>query len=193
MVTGDNIHTAKHIAKECCILHEGGLAMEGPDFRAKSEEELIQLLPQLQVLARSSPADKLVLVRTLKKMGDIVAVTGDGTNDAPALKESDVGMAMGIAGTEVSKVRRKRKEEFRVFSRERERERERGREQTKKKKKISPFFSPNFFNFPQISLRPTGGRRHRHHGRQLLVDREGGHVGPLRLLQHPQVLAGERL
>lgn len=105
MVTGDNIHTAKHIAKECGILHEGGLAMEGPDFRAKSEEELMELLPLLQVLARSSPADKLVLVRTLKKMGDIVAVTGDGTNDAPALKESDVGMAMGIAGTEVSKVK----------------------------------------------------------------------------------------
>lgn len=106
MVTGDNIHTAKHIARECGILSEGGLAMEGPEFRAKSEEELVQLLPQLQVLARSSPADKLVLVRTLKKMGDIVAVTGDGTNDAPALKESDVGMAMGIAGTEVSKVRK---------------------------------------------------------------------------------------
>lgn len=105
MVTGDNIHTAKHIATECGILHERGLAMEGPDFRAKTEDELIELLPRLQVLARSSPADKLILVRMLKKMGDIVAVTGDGTNDAPALKESDVGMAMGIAGTEVSKVR----------------------------------------------------------------------------------------
>ena len=103
MVTGDNIHTARHIARECGILDEGGLAMEGPDFRALTEDELIALLPRLQVLARSSPADKLVLVRTLKKMGDIVAVTGDGTNDAPALKESDVGMAMGIAGTEVSK------------------------------------------------------------------------------------------
>lgn len=105
MVTGDNIHTAKHIAAECGILTPdgGGLAMEGPDFRQRSEEELMELLPRLQVLARSSPADKLVLVRTLKKMGDIVAVTGDGTNDAPALKESDVGMAMGIAGTEVSK------------------------------------------------------------------------------------------
>ena len=103
MVTGDNIHTARHIARECGILAEGGLAMEGPDFRALPEGELMNLLPRLQVLARSSPADKLVLVRTLKKMGDIVAVTGDGTNDAPALKESDVGMAMGIAGTEVSK------------------------------------------------------------------------------------------
>lgn len=103
MVTGDNIHTAKHIAAECGILTEGGLAMEGPDFRAMPEDDLIALLPRLQVLARSSPADKLILVRTLKKMGDIVAVTGDGTNDAPALKESDVGMAMGIAGTEVAK------------------------------------------------------------------------------------------
>jgi Ca2+-transporting ATPase len=103
MVTGDNIHTARHIAAECGILSEGGLAMEGPDFRALPEAELVALLPRLQVLARSSPADKLVLVRTLKGMGDIVAVTGDGTNDAPALKESDVGLAMGIAGTEVSK------------------------------------------------------------------------------------------
>jgi len=57
----------------------------------------------LQVLARSSPRDKYILVQTLKKMGEVVAVTGDGTNDAPALKESDVGMAMGIAGTEVAK------------------------------------------------------------------------------------------
>ena len=55
-----------------------------------------------QVLARSSPADKFKLVHTLKEMGEVVAVTGDGTNDAPALKESDVGLAMGIAGTEVS-------------------------------------------------------------------------------------------
>ena len=103
MVTGDNIHTAQHIARECGIFTEGGLSMEGPTFRALPEAELVALLPRLQVLARSSPADKLVLVRTLKGMGEIVAVTGDGTNDAPALKESDVGLAMGIAGTEVSK------------------------------------------------------------------------------------------
>ena len=57
----------------------------------------------LQVLARSSPEDKLTLVRFLKEEGEVVAVTGDGTNDAPALKESDVGLAMGIAGTEVAK------------------------------------------------------------------------------------------
>ncbi|BDA43546.1 probable calcium-transporting ATPase 11, plasma membrane-t [Coccomyxa sp. Obi] len=103
MVTGDNIHTAKHIARECGILTDGGTAMEGPVFRSMPEEDLIPVLPKLQVLARSSPQDKYVLVKLLKKLGEIVAVTGDGTNDAPALKESDVGLAMGIAGTEVAK------------------------------------------------------------------------------------------
>eukprot|EP00803_Ostreobium_quekettii_P006058 evm.model.scf_144.7 EVM.evm.TU.scf_144.7 scf_144:78288-87675(-) len=103
MVTGDNVHTAQHIAKECGILTDGGVALEGPQFRTMPEEELIKMLPKLQVLARSSPTDKHLLVSTLRKMGEVVAVTGDGTNDAPALKESDVGLAMGIAGTEVAK------------------------------------------------------------------------------------------
>ncbi|KAL6781722.1 FAP10B [Auxenochlorella protothecoides x Auxenochlorella symbiontica] len=103
MVTGDNIHTACHIARECGILTPDGVAMEGPEFRNMDEQELLQLLPRLQVLARSSPTDKHTLVRTLKRLGEVVAVTGDGTNDAPALKESDVGLAMGIAGTEVAK------------------------------------------------------------------------------------------
>lgn len=103
MVTGDNIHTASHIARECGILEEDSIAMEGPEFRGMDEEHMMELLPRLRVLARSSPKDKYTLVQMLQKIGDVVAVTGDGTNDAPALKESDVGLAMGIAGTEVAK------------------------------------------------------------------------------------------
>ncbi|KAK0648555.1 hypothetical protein B0T16DRAFT_388755 [Cercophora newfieldiana] len=105
MVTGDNILTGKAIARECGIYtpETGGIAMEGPVFRRKSDEELKELVPKLQVLARSSPEDKRILVRTLKELGETVAVTGDGTNDAPALKMADIGFAMGIAGTEVAK------------------------------------------------------------------------------------------
>ncbi|GIL57498.1 hypothetical protein Vafri_12720 [Volvox africanus] len=103
MVTGDNIHTAQHIARECGILVDDCIAMEGPTFRNMPAGDLVPLLPKLRVLARSSPEDKLTLVSLLKKQGEVVAVTGDGTNDAPALKESDVGLAMGIAGTEVAK------------------------------------------------------------------------------------------
>ncbi|SPJ83616.1 uncharacterized protein FTOL_10132 [Fusarium torulosum] len=77
--------------------------MEGPRFRRKSSEELKDIVPHLQVLARSSPEDKRILVETLKSLGETVAVTGDGTNDAPALKLADVGFAMGIAGTKVGK------------------------------------------------------------------------------------------
>ena len=103
MVTGDNINTAKAIAKECGIFTPGGLAMEGPEFRKMSKHEQREIIPKLQVLARSSPEDKRVLVRRLKEMGETVAVTGDGTNDAPALKAADVGFSMNIAGTEVAK------------------------------------------------------------------------------------------
>ena len=105
MVTGDNILTGRAIAKECGIYtpEEGGIAMEGPVFRRLSEKELKELVPKLQVLARSSPEDKRILVKTLKELGETVAVTGDGTNDAPALKMADIGFAMGIAGTEVAK------------------------------------------------------------------------------------------
>ncbi|GFY98200.1 autoinhibited Ca(2+)-ATPase, isoform 4 [Actinidia rufa] len=102
MVTGDNINTAKAIAKECGILTDGGLAIEGPDFRNKSPEELKDIIPRIQVMARSLPLDKHKLVSNLRSMfHEVVAVTGDGTNDAPALKESDIGLAMGIAGTEL--------------------------------------------------------------------------------------------
>ncbi|KAD5960941.1 hypothetical protein R6Q59_013961 [Mikania micrantha] len=104
MVTGDNINTAKAIAKECGILTDDGIAIEGPDFREKSLDELYRIIPKIQVMARSSPLDKHTLVKHLRTtFGEVVAVTGDGTNDAPALHEADIGLAMGIAGTEVAK------------------------------------------------------------------------------------------
>ncbi|GAV55803.1 hypothetical protein ZYGR_0AY01960 [Zygosaccharomyces rouxii] len=108
MVTGDNITTARAIARNCSILSEedwvdSDCAMEGPKFRELSNDERVKILPKLRVLARSSPEDKKILVGTLKQMGDVVASTGDGTNDAPALKMADVGFSMGIAGTEVAR------------------------------------------------------------------------------------------
>ncbi|KAL6867321.1 hypothetical protein ACP4OV_015345 [Aristida adscensionis] len=104
MVTGDNINTAKAIARECGILTEDGIAIEGPEFRTKSPEEMTELIPRIQVMARSSPLDKHTLVKHLRtSLDEVVAVTGDGTNDAPALHEADIGLAMGIAGTEVAK------------------------------------------------------------------------------------------
>lgn len=104
MVTGDNILTAKHIARECGILYGDGIAIEGPEFRSLSLEEKQEILPRLQVMARSSPQDKYDLVELIKmNKTDVVAVTGDGTNDAPALKKADVGLSMGISGTQVAK------------------------------------------------------------------------------------------
>ncbi|KAH6982763.1 hypothetical protein EDB80DRAFT_253107 [Ilyonectria destructans] len=103
MVTGDNFLTAKAIAAECGIYTAGGIAMDGPTFRDLTSEQLDAVIPRLQVLARSSPEDKLLLVSHLKGMNETVAVTGDGTNDALALKAADVGFAMGIQGTEVAK------------------------------------------------------------------------------------------
>ncbi|RAQ55223.1 calcium-transporting ATPase 2 [Aspergillus flavus] len=103
MVTGDNIATATAIASSCGIKTEDGIVMEGPRFRQLSDDEMDEVLPRLQVLARSSPEDKRILVARLKHLGETVAVTGDGTNDGPALKTADVGFSMGIAGTEVAK------------------------------------------------------------------------------------------
>ncbi|KAI4864687.1 plasma membrane calcium-transporting ATPase [Hypoxylon rubiginosum] len=102
MVTGDNAITAQAIATECGI-YTDGLIMEGPEFRKLSQEDMDAKIPKLQVLARSSPEDKRILVARLKALGETVAVTGDGTNDAPALKTADVGFSMGICGTEVAK------------------------------------------------------------------------------------------
>lgn len=108
MVTGDNLVTAKAISRGCNILTpEDSLNeyafMEGPAFRQLDEAERARIVPQLRVLARLSPEDKRILVDTLRRAGEVVAVTGDGTNDAPALKLADVGFSMGVAGTEVAR------------------------------------------------------------------------------------------
>jgi Ca2+-transporting ATPase len=103
MVTGDNIGTARVIAEECGIYTPDGIIMEGPEFRKLSRTQMDQIIHQLQVLARSSPEDKRILVKRLKELGETVAVTGDGTNDGPALMAADVGFSMGISGTEVAK------------------------------------------------------------------------------------------
>ncbi|KAL1964515.1 hypothetical protein VTN77DRAFT_6941 [Rasamsonia byssochlamydoides] len=104
MVTGDNIFTAKAIAEECGIISSpDDVAMEGAEFRQLSEYQRDEIIPHLKVLARSSPEDKRALVIRLKEMGETVAVTGDGTNDAPALGAADVSFSMGISGTEVAR------------------------------------------------------------------------------------------
>ncbi len=103
MVTGDNVLTARSIAQQCGIYSSGGLIMEGPVFRKLAVAQRHEVVPRLQVLARSSPEDKKILVEHLKSMGEVVGVTGDGTNDGPALKAANVGFSMGIAGTEVAK------------------------------------------------------------------------------------------
>lgn len=103
MVTGDNMTTAKAIATDCGIMTPDALIMEGPEFRQLSDADRNEAIPKLRVLARSSPEDKRILVASLKQLGETVAVTGDGTNDGPALKTADVGFSMGIAGTEVAK------------------------------------------------------------------------------------------
>ncbi|RFU80744.1 ca2+-transporting atpase [Trichoderma arundinaceum] len=107
MVTGDNIETARAVGRECGILkklpEDEGLVMEGQDFRQLSTKEQEAVARDVCILARSSPEDKRILVKLLRHLGEIVAVTGDGTNDAPALKAADVGFSMGLTGTEVAK------------------------------------------------------------------------------------------
>ncbi|VAI44626.1 unnamed protein product [Triticum turgidum subsp. durum] len=107
MVTGDNLQTARAIALECGILTDpqasAPVIIEGKVFRAYSDAEREAVADKISVMGRSSPNDKLLLVKALKKNGHVVAVTGDGTNDAPALHEADIGLSMGIQGTEVAK------------------------------------------------------------------------------------------
>ncbi len=103
MLTGDNIVTATAIANELGILDDRHIAVEASVLEDASEEQLKEMLPNIRVIARSTPTIKMRVVNALKANGDVVAVTGDGINDAPALKNADVGIAMGISGTEVSK------------------------------------------------------------------------------------------
>jgi P-type Ca2+ transporter type 2C len=111
MVTGDNVATARAIAFQVGLIEQPGAAidvpgaavMTGAHFEALDDERLKAELGGLRVLARARPLDKYRLVRLLQEQGEVVAVTGDGTNDAPALKKADVGLAMGITGTEVAK------------------------------------------------------------------------------------------
>uniref|UniRef100_A0A7N2LWE0 P-type Ca(2+) transporter n=1 Tax=Quercus lobata TaxID=97700 RepID=A0A7N2LWE0_QUELO len=107
MVAGDNVFTAKAIATECGILRfdqdMSGAVVEGIEFRNYTPKERMEKVDNICVMARSSPFDKLLMVECLKQKGHVVAVTGDGTNDAPALKEADIGLSMGIQGTEVAK------------------------------------------------------------------------------------------
>ena len=100
MITGDHAVTAAAIAKELGI---PGRAISGAEFQAMSDAELEAAIGDIGVIARVAPEDKVRLVETLKRKGHIVAMTGDGVNDAPALKTADIGIAMGITGTEVSK------------------------------------------------------------------------------------------
>lgn len=103
MLTGDNIITAKAIAGELAMLDDDHVALEAKDIDALNEEELAAMLPKIRVIARSTPTIKMRVVKALKAIGSVVAVTGDGINDAPAIKNADIGLAMGITGTEVSK------------------------------------------------------------------------------------------
>jgi len=100
MITGDHAVTAAAIAKNLGIT---GRAITGAEFAAMSDDELVGQIDDIGVIARVTPEDKVRLVDTLKRKGQIVAMTGDGVNDAPALKRADIGIAMGITGTEVSK------------------------------------------------------------------------------------------
>ena len=100
MITGDHAVTAAAIGHQLGI---EGAALSGAEFAALSDDELVSQLPDLGIVARVAPEDKIRLVTTLQETDNIVAMTGDGVNDAPALKKADIGVAMGITGTEVSK------------------------------------------------------------------------------------------
>ena len=103
MITGDHLTTAIAIATELNILKPGHIALSGEETRNMTDEEFEDAIMNCDVFARSTPADKIKIVEILQKNGEVVAMTGDGVNDSPALKQAEIGVAMGITGTEVSK------------------------------------------------------------------------------------------
>ena len=103
MVTGDHKLTGLAIARELGIARDGDRAVDGPELERMGEADLRDALPRIAVFARVQPAQKLRIVEALQARGEVVAMTGDGVNDAPALARADVGVAMGITGTEVAK------------------------------------------------------------------------------------------
>lgn len=103
MITGDHKITACAVARELGIWHEGDRVLSGQEIGAMDEESLSGVIEQTTVFARVSPSDKLKIVRAFRRRGHIAAMTGDGVNDAPAVKEADIGVSMGISGTDVTK------------------------------------------------------------------------------------------
>ncbi len=103
MITGDHKLTACAIARELGIWHEGDRVLAGEELSAMTEEQLSGVIEETTVFARVSPSDKLKIVRAFRRRGHITAMTGDGVNDAPAVKEADIGVSMGISGTDVTK------------------------------------------------------------------------------------------
>ena len=103
MITGDHVITASAIARQLNIMDENDVALTGTELSAMSDDELFEKIENVSVYARVSPEDKIRIVQTWQKKGHVVAMTGDGVNDAPALKAADIGCAMGITGTDVAK------------------------------------------------------------------------------------------
>ena len=103
MITGDHVVTASAIAKELGILHDDSEAISGAELAKLSDDELFENIRHYRVYARVTPSDKIRIVKAWQRAGEIVAMTGDGVNDAPALKAADIGCAMGITGTDVAK------------------------------------------------------------------------------------------